>query len=75
MDLQDVIALSVVAVAVGFLARKFFRRTKGKDRCHCAGPDAAPAGKGSPDMRPKRLPLVPLEQVGRPDNGSPTRNP
>lgn len=75
MGLQDFIALGIVGVAVGFLARKFFRRTKGKDRCYCAGPDAASAEKGSPDMRPKRLPLVPLEQVGRPDNGSPTKNP
>lgn len=72
MGWQDVIALSVAALALLIVVRTFYRAFSGSGSCgSCSASPQATSTHGAAErvaqIRGKRLPLVTLDQVGRPD--------
>lgn len=72
MGWQDIVALSVAALALFIVVRTFYRAFSGCGTCgSCsASPQSSPtdgAAERTAQARGKRLPLVTLDQVGRPD--------
>ena len=74
MGLQDVIALTLALAAAVYMGRLLVKMMTGSKGCAC-GKVSRPAdshGSGQPDSRQpnsrqlRRLPLVTIEQVGRP---------
>jgi len=61
MDFQDFVALSIVALAVFWVVRKFRTGLSGCDSC---GTQSSKGTRSSP--RPTRLPLIPPDQIGLP---------
>lgn len=66
MGLQDIIAIGFAALAVLYVGRKMIRALFGKSRgcargCGC-GSETQPSDSASPGL--KRIPIVPLDQVG-----------
>jgi len=70
MGIQDYLALTVVAVALAYAGRSVWRMLNGKTGCapNCGcGDKPAKAGAARPPPRGlKRVPLVTLDQVGKP---------
>lgn len=69
MGLQDVIALTLTLAAVVYMGRSLVGMMAGSKGCGCAkAPRSADSpGAGQPNSRQlRRLPLVTIEQVGRP---------
>jgi len=65
MDLQDIIALSLVAAAAVYAGRSLWRTLNGKtgcaSNCHCADKPSMPnTNQISPPRGLKRIPLVTL---------------
>lgn len=61
MEVQDIIALTLVAACVAYLIRTFQRQVQGRSGCGCAH---AKNGTGCGAIN--RLPLVTPDAVGRP---------
>lgn len=80
MGIQDIIALSLVAAAAVYAGRTLWRMLNGKTgcapNCGCGDkptpPDASPA---TSQRGLKRVPLVTLEQIGKPKPSAPTEPP
>jgi hypothetical protein len=82
MNVQDIIALAIVGVAVVYAGRSLWRTLHGDSGCGtCANhehlslagrgdgvsvDDAVPDDRSSQSMALKRKPLVPIDDVGRP---------
>jgi len=70
MEIQDYLALTVVAVALAYAGRSVWRMLNGKTGCatDCGcGDKPVKAGAVRPPPRGlKRVPLVTLDQVGKP---------
>jgi len=80
MDIQDVIALTLVAAAAVYAGRSLWRMLNGKTGCasHCNCGDKPAQSDASllpPQRGLKRVPLVTLEQVGKPAPIAPTEPP
>lgn len=66
MDGQDIIALALTVAALAYVGRRLWRATNGRAGCGCVK-----TGEQSPrDRSIRRLPLVPLGQVGVPGGTS-----
>jgi len=77
MEIQDIIALSLVAAAAVYAGRTIWRMLNGKTGCasHCGCGEKPTQSDASPVSSPrglKRVPLVTLEQVGKPIPSAPT---
>jgi hypothetical protein len=72
MDIQDVIALTLVAVAIVFAARGMIAVLRGRGGCHCGSTQSRCAeGAASGNSRKARYrPLVSLNMTGHEDPGS-----
>ncbi len=66
MSGQDVIALAIVAVAVVYAGRSLWRTLHGESSCGECGSSKKAAAPGQESRGLKRIPLVGVEQVGRP---------
>jgi hypothetical protein len=70
MGIQDYLALTVVAVALAYAGRSVWRMLNGKTgcatNCGCGDKPAKAGAVRPPSRRLKRLPLVTLDQVGKP---------
>ena len=80
MDTQDIIALSLVAAAAVYAGRTLWRMLNGKTGCasHCGCGDKPTPSDATPVPSPrglKRVPLVTLEQVGKPIPSASTEPP
>ena len=62
VDLQNILALAIVAAAAWWIVRKFRKGLRGEDSCHC-DQSRRPASS-----RPKIKPLVPPDQIGLPSS-------
>jgi len=72
MGWQDIVALSVAALALFIVLRTFYRAFSGCGSCgSCSASPQSTSTTAAADrvaqVRGKRLPLVTLDQVGRPD--------
>jgi len=77
VDIQDIIALGLVAAAVAYAGRTLWRMLHGKTgcatNCGCGDKPAEPATSQAPPRRGlKRVPLVTLDQVGKPAPSAPS---
>jgi hypothetical protein len=75
MDIQDIIALSLAAAAAVYAGRALWRMLNGKTGCasHCNCGDKPTQSDASPvplQRGLKRVPLVTLEQVGKPKSNA-----
>jgi len=80
MDVQDIIALTLVAAAAVYAGRALWRMLNGKTGCasHCGCGDKPTPSDASPAISQRGLKLVPLvtlEQVGKPAPSAPTEPP
>ena len=70
MGVQDVIAIGVAVAAAVWVLRMFTKSFSGENGCGCAGKPSE-TGTSSCSAKPRtglrQRPLVPLENVGRPD--------
>jgi len=70
MGIQDYLALTVVAVALAYAGRFVWRMFHGKTgcatNCGCGDKPTNPEAPRSPARGLKRVPLVTLDQVGKP---------
>ena len=70
MGVQDVIAIGVAIAAAVWVLRIFTKSFNGENGCGCAG-KPSDTGESSCSAKPRtglrQQPLVPLENVGRPD--------
>ena len=80
MGIQDLIALALVAAAMAYAGRSVWRMLNGKTGCatNCGCGDKR-ADKGEAPAAPrrglKRMPLVTLDQVGKPAPLTPSDSP
>ncbi len=77
MTFQDIIALAIVAVAVVYAGRSLWRTLHGETgcagECGCAAARPREAAQEDGSLAPptlKRIPLVTLEEVGKPTSTS-----
>jgi hypothetical protein len=80
MDIQDIIALSLAAAAAVYAGRTLWRMLNGKTgcatNCNCGDKPTPSDAVPVPSQRGlKRVPLVTLEQVGKPIPSAPTEPP
>lgn len=73
MGIQDIIALSLVAGAALYAGRSLWRMLNGKtgcaSNCSCGEKPTEPGASPAPPRRVlKRVPLVTLDQVGKPES-------
>lgn len=61
MGVQDIIVLSVVALAAGYMVLWVWRSLTASGGCNCSHSKADTASRGL-----KRLPLVTPDQIGKP---------
>jgi hypothetical protein len=67
MSLQDIIAITVAAAAIVWVARRTVRSIKGRGGCSSGQCSSSESGPAASKMKPIRRPLVTLEQVGKPE--------
>lgn len=61
MGVQDIIVLSVVTLATGYMVLWVWRTLTASGGCHCSRTKETPTSRGL-----KRLPLVTPDQIGKP---------
>ena len=69
MGVQDVMALTVVAGAAWYVARMFYRMTKGRAGCGCQqdGKKGGCSAQGAAERAGiTRVPLISTDQIGKP---------
>lgn len=73
LSFQDILALIAAAIAAVFVFRALWRTMSGQGGCGCSGEKKCATSSGErPDFGIKRVPLVTLDQVGKPQTKSRT---